>query len=208
MFITFEGIDGSGKSTQVRLLAEEFKRMGRDVVITREPGGTCISEIIRGILLDRENVEMTKETELLLYAASRAQHMGEVILPALKGGKMVICERFVDSTLAYQGYGCGIDLDLIETVNHIATNGLKPELTILLDVEVEDGLKRVAAMHGNDRVDRIESRDKEFYNRVRDGYLTIASREPGRVKVIDSSERPPNILQGKILEVIKEKIEL
>ncbi len=208
MFITFEGIDGSGKSTQVRLLAEEFKRMGRDVVITREPGGTCISEIIRGILLDRENVEMTKETELLLYAASRAQHMGEVILPALKGGKMVICERFVDSTLAYQGYGCGIDLDLIETVNHIATNGLKPELTILLDVEVEDGLKRVAAMHGNDRVDRIESRDKEFYNRVRDGYLTIASREPGRVKVIDSSERPPDILQGKILEVIKEKIEL
>lgn len=204
MFVTFEGIDGCGKSTQVRLLKEALEKKGWDVIVTREPGGTRISEMIRDMLLNAENSEMTLETELLLYAASRAQHVSQVIRPAMEGGRIVLCERFADSTLAYQGYGCDLDLDAIRLVNNVATGGLTPYLTILLDLPVEDGLKRAALKRGHSQVDRIEGRDKAFYNRVRNGYLQIASQDPERVKILDSGENSPQSLHSKILGIYLE----
>jgi dTMP kinase len=185
VFISLEGIEGCGKSTQARMLYEYISSLGYCVILTREPGGTPIAEKIRGILLDTKNESMTDTTELLLYLASRSQHVEQIIKPALCDEKIVICERFSDATCAYQGYARGFDLQVIETLTKIATYGLEPNLTIILDLEVEEGLLR--AERFKNHLDRIESQSIDFHNKVRNGYLDIAHKNPERVKVIDAN---------------------
>ena len=185
MFITFEGLDFSGKTTQAKLLLQRLEQEGRAVVFLREPGGTKISERIRSILLTRDHVAMDQVTELLLFSASRAQLVSEVILPALKEGKVVICDRFSDSTVAYQGWGRGLNMDAVKSVNSVATFGLIADLTFLLDLHPDqmwDRIKRAGAGR-----DRLERSGQKFYDRVREGYLEAASVEPARFVVLDGS---------------------
>jgi dTMP kinase len=179
IFITFEGSEGCGKSTQSRLLYEYLKGKGCRVIYLREPGGTSLSEKIRKILLHPQN-HITAECEMLLYMASRAQAVSEVIRPALKKGKIVICDRFLDSTLVYQGFGLGIDIGLIKRVGNFVNKGVKPDLTILLDLAVKKGLRHRAL-----KKDRIERRPYLYHLRVRRGYLKLARLEPGRIKVVE-----------------------
>ena len=183
-FISFEGIEGTGKSTQAKLLQQGLLGLGYEVILTEEPGGTLISLRIREILLSVDHTNMKPLTELLLYNAARAQHIEEVILPALNRGAVVITDRFTDSTFAYQGYGRGIDLDLLESIDKIATNGLRPDITVLLDLDVETGLKRNRRIN---KTDRLELEDVEFHKRVRKGYHELAAKEPERIKVLDAS---------------------
>ena len=191
MFISLEGVEGCGKSTQAKLLAEHIVDLGYSFVLTREPGGTPIAERIREVLLEPRNTDMTDVTELLLYLASRSQHVNQLILPALAEGKVVICERFSDATFAYQGYARGLDPSDLERVNKMSTGGLEPDLTLLLDLKAEDGLSR---KRSDDYIpDRLESESIKFHNKVRKGYLAIARRFPQRVKVIDA--------EGTIAEV-------
>jgi len=197
IFITLEGPDGSGKTTQALLLARYLQRKGHRVVRTREPGGTSIAEALRRIILNPKN-RISKLTEVLLYEAGRAQHTSELILPALGKGKTVICERYTDATLAYQGYGRNLDIRMVNELNRIASSGLKPDLTILLDVDVREGLKRVKKISGR-KMDRMERESIRFHQRVRKGYLEIGSREPGRVKLVRSKETP----EKTHLEVVK-----
>ena len=180
-FISFEGIEGTGKSTQAKLLYTYLREKGADVILTEEPGGTQISVKIREVLLSVEHKEMSPLTELLLYNASRAQHIQEVIMPALDRGAMVITDRFTDSTLAYQGYGRGLDLQLIDSIDLIATGRLKPDITLLLDLDVQTGLKR---NRGINKTDRLELEDVPFHERVRNGYHMLAAKEPTRIKLI------------------------
>jgi dTMP kinase len=182
IFVTFEGIEGCGKSTQAKRVREMLIESGLDVVFTREPGGSCIGEQIRNILLDPANEEMVPLTELLLYEASRHQHMAEVISPALEAGKVVICDRFFDASTAYQGHARGLSIEDVERLNLIASGGKRPDLTIILDLPAEIGLKRIGK-----NPDRIEGEGVEFHERVRAGYLKIAAKEPDRVKVVDGS---------------------
>ncbi|MFA4015363.1 MAG: hypothetical protein RUDDFDWM_000443 [Candidatus Fervidibacterota bacterium] len=184
LFITFEGIEGSGKSTQVRLLAERLEKNGYSFILTKEPGGTKLGEQIREMLLSQQT-QMNKLCELLLFIADRAQHVEEVILPALRDGKLVICERFCDSTLAYQHYGLGLPLELINMLNDFATQSLKPHVTFLLDIEPAIGLHRLKGLKCS--LDRIEQRPISFHEKVREGYLEIARNEPERVIVLDAS---------------------
>ena len=181
-FITFEGIEGCGKSTQVELLRQHLTGLGHKVVLTREPGGCFIGEKIRDILLDPENQGMTALTELLLYEASRAQHVADVIEPALERGETVISDRFYDASTAYQGHARGLGADKVERLNLTATGGLKPDITIVLDLEASEGLRRL----GQD-LDRIESEAVDFHEKVRNGYIEIARSEPERVRLVDSS---------------------
>jgi dTMP kinase len=183
-FISFEGIEGTGKSTQARLLQQSLLGLGYEVILTEEPGGTLISLRIREILLSVDHTNMKPITELLLYNAARAQHIEEVILPALNRGAVVITDRFTDSTFAYQGYGRGIDLKLLESIDKIATNGLRPDMTMLLDLDVETGLTRNRRIN---KTDRLELEDVEFHKRVRKGYHELAAKEPERIKVLDAS---------------------
>ena len=183
-FISFEGIEGTGKSTQAKLLQQGLLGLGHEVILTEEPGGTLISLRIREILLSVDHTNMKPLTELLLYNAARAQHIEEVILPALNRGAVVITDRFTDSTFAYQGYGRGIDLKLLESIDRIATNGLRPDMTMLLDLDVETGLKRNRRIN---KTDRLELEDVEFHERVRKGYHELAAKEPERIKVLDAS---------------------
>ena len=189
-FITFEGIEGCGKSTQVQLLAKALTSRDMDVVVTREPGGCAIADQIRNILLDAANSGLTPSAELLLYAAARAQHVAEVVRPALQAGRMVICDRFTDATVAYQGYGRGLDLATIARLNADASGGTRPDLTILLDCPVEIGLKRAFARINSTagaREERFELESTQFHQRVRDGYLTLAAEQPERFAVVDGS---------------------
>lgn len=202
IFISFEGIEGSGKTIQARLLDEFLRKKGYTVVLTEEPGGTQIGLRIRELLLSVEHQEMTSVTELMLYNASRAQLIKEVILPAIKRGAIVITDRFNDSTVAYQGYGRGIDLNLIDSIDRIVTAGLKPDITILLDLDVEVGLKRNRGIH---KADRLELEDKAFHKKVRNGYLEIAAKEPERIKLIDASKSIEEI-HSKIVSIITEYI--
>jgi dTMP kinase len=181
MFITFEGIEGCGKSTQAGLLRELLEGRGLSVLVTREPGGSPIGEQIRHILLDPGNHGMVALAELLLYEASRCQHVEAVIKPALDAGKVVICDRFFDASTAYQGYARGLDIAMVGRLNLVATGGRKPDLTIVLDLPVDMGLMRLGR-----NLDRIESEAVEFHERVRQGYLKIAENEPGRVKVVNA----------------------
>jgi len=189
LFITLEGIEGCGKSTQIRILAETLRKTGRHVVVTREPGGCPISDAIRSVLLDSANKGMTPVAELLLYAAARAQHVEDVIRPALAEGKIVLCDRFSDATFAYQGGGRGLDTGLIRRLNNIATGGLAPDLTLLLDFSPEEGLKRARTRNSkNSGPDegRFESESLDFHGRVRKGYLDLARTE-NRFLVIEAS---------------------
>jgi len=178
-FVTFEGIEGSGKSTQARLLAE---RLGPDTVLTQEPGGTPMGRAIRRLLLDHGHGVVAPSTEVLLYFADRAQHVAELVRPALREGRSVVSDRYTDSSLAYQGYGRGLDRELILAVHRLATGGLQPEVTILLDVSVDVGLAR-ASSRGS--LDRLESEVREFHDRVRAGYLEMARAEPERWVRVD-----------------------
>lgn len=177
-FITFEGSEGSGKSIQSRLLADFLRKAGLEVVLLREPGGTRVGERIRRILLDNGNSELSMNCEILLYLASRAQLVEEKILPALRSGKTVISDRFLDATRAYQGWGGGVDMDFIERAGGFATRETEPDMTILLDVETRKGLRR------SGRNDRIENRTLAYHRRVRKGYLTLAESYPRRFTVI------------------------
>ncbi len=185
MFITFEGLDFSGKSTQAKLLVEKLQR-DRAVHFLREPGGTKISERIREILLDKKNLEMTHQAEILLFSASRGQLVSEVILPALARGDVVVCDRYCDSTTAYQGYGRGLDLDDVRAINHIATQGRMPDVTILVDIPIEEIERRKNA--AGLTFDRMESSGRSFYERVRGGYRRLAEEEPHRWSVLDGTK--------------------
>lgn len=182
-FITLEGPEGSGKTTQVKILKEHLEKKGYSVLTTREPGGTAIGQQIRQLLLSPENGEMVEPTELFLYAADRSQHVEKVIKPALAAGKIVLCDRFIHSTMAYQGYGRSLDKDLIKYLNEQATGGLKPDLTILLDVEPALGLERAV---GKKTGDRIEQEKEDFHQRVRTGFLELAQRDKESIKVVDA----------------------
>jgi dTMP kinase len=184
-FIVLEGIDGSGKTTQLKLLGDKLKGRGLLVLHTREPGGTRIGDKIREILLNPEYQELVPRAEAFLYAAARAQHVAQVILPALAKGTIVLCDRFLDSSLAYQGFGRGIEVSLLERINEPATDGLVPDLTIVLDFCTEDGMDRIN-LSGR-RIDRIEREAGAFHQRVRMGYLALARRSPGRYRVINAN---------------------
>ncbi len=190
-FITFEGIEGCGKSTQAKILSRELHaNTNFQVVATREPGGCPIADKIRAILLDADNRALVPLAELLLYAAARAQHVAEVIKPALAAGKIVICDRFTDATAAYQGYGRSLDLDLIENLSRLATEGLTPDLTILLDCQEEVGLERAMARINattGAREERFEQESLLFHRAVRQGYLKLAAAHPARFVVIDGA---------------------
>ena len=182
-FITFEGGEGTGKSTQIRLLAERLEAAGVIVRVLREPGGTVVGEAVRRILLDPDHAEMGVSAEILLYEASRAQLVEQVIRPALAAGEVVLCDRFSDSTTAYQGYARGVDLARIAELNRAATGGLVPDRTLVLDIDPAVGITRATA----ETTDRLESEDLAFHSRVREGFLAIAAEEPARVGVIDAS---------------------
>lgn len=204
MFITFEGIDFCGKSTQVELLRKFFIEKGNKVVVIREPGGTEISERIRDILLDRKNSEMKIETEFLLFSSSRSQLVREIILPALERGDIVISDRFHDSSTAYQGFGRGLDISKINTVNSFAIADVIPDITFLIDITVEECLRR-KALKSHIELDRIEISSNSFYQKVREGYLKMAENEK-RFIVIDGTKKIEDIhkiIIAKINEISK-----
>lgn len=182
LFITFEGPDGCGKTTQMKLLAEYFTKNGKEVVLTREPGGKGLGEKVREILLNYDG-EVSDRCESFLFLADRAQNIDIIVNPAVKAGKIVLCDRHIDSTVAYQGYGRGLDIERINMLNNLATNGKKPDLTFVFDVDVETSMKRV----GKEK-DRMESAGIDFHNRVRQGYLELAKQEPNRIKIIDATK--------------------
>ncbi len=201
MFITFEGPEGSGKSTQIGQLAAFLRAQGYDVVQTREPGGTPIGDQIRACLHDVANTAMQPETEMLLYAASRAQLVREVIQPALTAGKIVVCDRYVDSTLAYQGFGRDLNQSDLADLVRIATGGLMPDLTLLLDVDVAAGLARRS--DGGEEMNRLDLESLAFHERVRAGYHTLVAADPARWEVVDASRPIPAIQQTLQTIVLK-----
>lgn len=184
IFITFEGPDGSGKTTQINLLKEYLDEKGYDIVITREPGGTRISEDIREVILDKKNVGMDRITEALLYAAARAQHVSEVIKPALAAGKAVICDRYIDSSIVYQGIGRGLGIDFIEKINSMAVQKIMPDVTLLLKIDPAEGLKR---RKDSDVLNRLDLERLSFHEDVYRGYLTLESKYTDRIRSIDGS---------------------
>jgi dTMP kinase len=203
-FVSFEGIEGCGKTTQIGVLSEYLQRHNISFTVTREPGGTGVGEGIRKILLHSETIHLTAASELLLFYASRSQNITEKIIPSLNRGEMVICDRFYDASMAYQGYGRGIPLDFIEKVTELVCNGYRPELTILLDIDPHIGLKRARDRNHQRSVDegRFEMEDIEFYTRIRNGYLELAKREPQRIRVIDAN-RPVDDIHRDILKVLE-----
>lgn len=205
--ITFEGIDGCGKSTQMRLLEQYLTERGVAVISTREPGGTELGRKVRSALLDGGKGSVEPLAELLLYAADRAQHVRQVIMPALAEGKVVLSDRFYDATTVYQGYARGFDLKLVNQLNELATGGLKPDLTLLFDLDAETGLKRTWR-RGDEaglaaRPDRLDQEPVEFHERVRKAYLEIAAREPQRFRVIPAAGSVEEIFELMIKEVRK-----
>ena len=190
LFITFEGIEGCGKTTQIGLLQHYFQRTGRPFLLTREPGGTGLGDRIRQILLPSENGPIEPVAELFLYLAARVQHFRQVIRPALDAGKVVLCDRFTDATTAYQGYGRGLDLAWIQKMHAWAMGDGKPDLTFLFDLPVEEGLRRAWRRMEDQAVkeDRFEREDLDFHRRVREGYLTLARNEPERIVLLDGGK--------------------
>lgn len=203
MFITLEGPDGSGKTSQVQPLADYLRAQGHPIFTTREPGGTVIGDQVREILMSLKNTSMHPSTETLLFCSARAQLVNEVIRPHLKQGDIVLCDRYADSTLAYQGYGHGNDLDLLCKVLFFATGGLVPDLTLLLDVDSEIGLRRRKT--GGGEWNRLDAYQLELHQRVRAGYLEMAKAEPQRWVLIDASQ-PPDVVQSALRQVILDRI--
>lgn len=203
MFMTLEGPEGSGKTSQIPALTEYLRQLGHDVLTTREPGGTPISDQIRGVLINMENTALTPRTEILLFLAARAQLVDQLIKPALAEGKIVLCDRYGDSTLAYQGYGHQTDLEVLRHLLAFATGGLKPDLTILLDLDVETGLMRKKKV---DEWNRLDAYEVAFHQRVRQGYHQLIKEEPQRWAVIDASQ-PKEIVQQAMRRVILERLE-
>ena len=203
MFITFEGPDGSGKTTQARLLAERLREQRYEVVLTREPGGSDIGDQIRAVLHDLRNTAMDARTEILLYSASRAQHVAQLIRPALAAGKIVISDRYADSTLAYQGYGRELDLETLRTVTAFATGGLVPDLTLYLDIPPQEGLQRRRL--GGDEWNRLDAEALEFHQRVRAGFLQLVRLEPERWVVIDSTHSIEEV-QAEIKALVQARL--
>jgi dTMP kinase len=194
VFITFEGMDGCGKTTQMRRLAKRLRREGRAVLETAEPGGTEIGSQIRKILLDSANYALSPTAELLLYFASRAQNVDQSILPAISEGTVVLSDRFTDSSLVYQGCGRGLGADTVLALDRIACRGLKPDLTLLIDIDLATSLARAEArnLRGN-RSDRMEQQESAFYEKVRDAYLALAAREPDRFHIIDGRDQKDSV---------------
>jgi len=203
LFITLEGPDGCGKSTQIAPLADYLRSIGRTVFTTREPGGTAISDQVRQILMAMKNTSMHPRTELLLFLSARAQLVEEVIRPRLAAGEIVISDRYGDSTLAYQGYGHGYDRDTIRRLLEFATGGLKPDLTLLIDVDVEEGLRRRQV--GGGEWNRLDAYQLEFHRRVREGYHELAKLEPARWVTING-EQTPEMVQLSIRQAVDERI--
>jgi len=208
LFITFEGPDGSGKTTQIRLLYQYLQERGYPVYLTREPGGTSIGDQIRTVLHDVGNTEMRPEAEILLYSASRAQLVGQVIRPRLAAGEIVLCDRYAESTLAYQGYGRQLDLPMLRDITAFATGGLRPDLIIYLDLPVEEGLRRRLAAHQVDGAEwnRLDQEEAAFHRRVRAGYLQMAAAEPDRWLVLDAAQ-PVDVVQRHIREAVIARLE-
>ncbi len=202
VFITLEGPDGSGKSSLLPRLADELRAGGREIVTTREPGSTPLGERIRSLVLDTEpKIDRTGRADALLFAAARAQHVAEVIEPALARGAIVVCDRYADSSLAYQGVGSGVPLDELRVVQRFATGGLSPDLTILLDLPVDVGLGRKA-----DEITRFEAyQDRAYHERVRQAFLDFAAEEPGRYAIVDAARPPEDVLQAAV-EVVRGRL--
>ena len=196
LFITFEGADGCGKTTQIELLDKYLREKGFKTLLTREPGARGLGEKLREILLNYDG-DVSPQCESFLFLADRAQHVDCIIRPALKEDKIVLCDRHTDSTVAYQGYGRGLDLNRINMLNDIATGGLRPDLTLVFDIDIETSMNRV----GKEK-DRMESAGVEFFNKVRQGYLEIAKNEPNRVKIINSSDTIENI-HKRVVELVE-----
>jgi len=187
-FISFEGPDGAGKTSVLKAIGQELSvKYGDDLVLTREPGGNKISESIRNIILDSANTEMDARTEALLYAAARRQHLKETVIPALESGKIVISDRYVDSSIAYQGAGRSIGEDEVWQMNQFATDGLEPDLTIYLDIEPQEGIQRIK-QHRQNEINRLDVEQLAFHQRVRSAYLKLLEQYPGRIKLIDASQ--------------------
>ncbi len=206
MFITLEGPEGSGKSSQIPALAKYLREQGYDVLCTREPGGTSIGDQIRQVLTSMDNPELLPRTEILLFLAARAQLVEQVIKPALAEGKVVLCDRYGDSTLAYQGYGHGLDLDILRAMLNFATEGLKPDLTLLLDLDIKTGLARKKSI---DEWNRLDAYEISFHERVRAGYHCLASEEPERWQTVDAAlpkKQVQILLREIVLNRLKDKI--
>jgi len=199
MFITFEGPDGSGKTLQVKPTVEFIQSLGYKVFAAREPGGTSIGDQVREILMNLENTSMKPRTETLLFCAARSQLVDQVLRPHLEAGEVVLLDRYADSTLAYQGYGHGNDLNLIRSLLAFATGGLKPDLTLLLDIDPESGLRR--RQEGGGEWNRLDAYQLAYHKRVRDGYLKMAAEEPQRWQIIDASQ-PPGVVQSRIQKIL------
>ncbi|WCK54611.1 dTMP kinase [Aneurinibacillus sp. Ricciae_BoGa-3] len=202
-FITFEGMDGSGKTTQIQLLYQNLKERGYDVIVTREPGGTAISDKIRTLILDPQNTEMQAMTEVLLYAASRAQHVREKIKPALDRGAIVLCDRFVDASIAYQGYGLQLPLDQVIGVNRIAADNLRPDRTYFLDIPMQKSRERLEARFGAEGLDRIERKPLDYHSRVREGFASLCRQEPDRVVIVGADREIEAIQKGIFEDLVR-----
>ena len=197
MFITLEGPEGSGKTTAVEAAVKQLEKMGYQIVRTREPGGTPIAEQIRNVILDKNNTAMDPRTEALLYAASRRQHLVEKVWPALKEGKIVICDRYLDSSLAYQGGARGLGVENVLNINLFATENTWPDLTLLFDIKPEEGLKRIAS-NANREVNRLDLEKLDFHHKVRDTFLELAKRYPERFVIIDASKSKEEVAKNTL----------
>ena len=210
-FITFEGGDGTGKSTQIRLLERHLIAQGKSCLTTREPGGTSLGQLLRKILLESGNRPISSSTELFLYLADRAQHVHEVIAPAIIQGKIVLSDRYTDSTVAYQGYGRGFEVQLLLTLNRVASQGLTPDLTFLLDCPVDLGLSRTIHRRSHPSIaknnDRFENENLEFHEKVRRGFLDLARAEPARFYVIDASQSEQEVFAA-VKEIVDRRLDL
>lgn len=206
MFITFEGVEGSGKGTVIELAASWLRQAGKNVLLTREPGGSSLGADIRAMLLNVNNTGITATAELFLYLADRAQHISQVIVPAMHEEKVVISDRFADSTIVYQGYGRGLPVHTLYTLNHIAVSGLWPDLTIVLDLPVETGLERARRRNRETGIEesegRFEAESLDFHNKIRDGYLDWAEQHPSRIKVVDAAGTPEEVF-GRVKPLIQ-----
>lgn len=201
LFITLEGPEGSGKTSAIKLVREALEQMGHEIIMTREPGGTPISEQIRNVILDKDNTAMDPRTEALLYAASRRQHLVEKIWPALKEGKIVFCDRYLDSSLSYQGYARGLGIDDILKVNEYATEGTYPDITFLFDIDPELGLERINKNKDRE-VNRLDVEKLSFHQKVREGYLILSKRFPDRYNVIDASKPLEEVSSNVLKEIL------